>query len=355
MHSAVARDRPWHVARDKDLAGFDFAASEINEATVRTLHRGEFRDGAQNVVLIGGPGTGKTHVATPLGIQAIEHRPPGMRTNHHRFQRIPIDPVRIKAIGRLAPEVPVVERRALRSVVVPPDPFNAASMRMVVGVGIKIILARHPSEGAIAVTAVRDDNIVANLKTGPKREEGFDIGILAGCIGVLLVVPRFSDFLEIVEPLVRPVDITTPAQMDQLAIEAFVDPVFLAAALAKGNLVDRARAVEPLCRRIAIVEPRPLADDLEYASMGLEAEPSRSTGAVAIAFLFIRCRRPKSFDEVLVGKGLVKSDKLDPTFTGKPAVLGDQGVTVRASAACSPRLYITARDLPGGRSVVLPC
>ena len=57
----------------KDLSGFDFAASEINEATVRTLHRGEFMDGAQNVVLIGGPGTGKTHIATALGIQAIEH------------------------------------------------------------------------------------------------------------------------------------------------------------------------------------------------------------------------------------------------------------------------------------------
>ena len=36
----------------KDLSGFDFAASEINEATVRTLHRCEFMDGAQNVVLI---------------------------------------------------------------------------------------------------------------------------------------------------------------------------------------------------------------------------------------------------------------------------------------------------------------
>ena len=57
----------------KDLSGFDFATSEINEATVRTLHRCEFMDGAQNVVLIGGPGTGKTHVATALGIQAIEH------------------------------------------------------------------------------------------------------------------------------------------------------------------------------------------------------------------------------------------------------------------------------------------
>ena len=40
---------------------------------VRQLHRGEFIDDAHNVVLIGGPGTGKTHIATALGVQAIEH------------------------------------------------------------------------------------------------------------------------------------------------------------------------------------------------------------------------------------------------------------------------------------------
>ena len=57
----------------KDLTGFDFASSEVNEAMVRQLHRGDFIDGANNVVLIGGPGTGKTHIATALGIQAVEH------------------------------------------------------------------------------------------------------------------------------------------------------------------------------------------------------------------------------------------------------------------------------------------
>lgn len=57
----------------KDLAGFDFASSEVNEAMVRQLSGGEFTLSADNVVLIGGPGTGKTHIATALGVQAIEH------------------------------------------------------------------------------------------------------------------------------------------------------------------------------------------------------------------------------------------------------------------------------------------
>lgn len=57
----------------KDLAGFDFTSSEVNEAMVRELHLSEFLAAADNVVLIGGPGTGKTHVATALGVQAVQH------------------------------------------------------------------------------------------------------------------------------------------------------------------------------------------------------------------------------------------------------------------------------------------
>ena len=57
----------------RDLAGFDFAQSAVNEALVRQLFRCEFIEEAHNVVLVGGPGTGKTHLATALSVQAIEH------------------------------------------------------------------------------------------------------------------------------------------------------------------------------------------------------------------------------------------------------------------------------------------
>jgi DNA replication protein DnaC len=55
----------------RDLTGFDFTASHVDEALIRELHQGKFIEAAQNVVLIGGPGTGKTHLATTIGIEAL--------------------------------------------------------------------------------------------------------------------------------------------------------------------------------------------------------------------------------------------------------------------------------------------
>ena len=60
-------------AAHRDLAGFDFAQTKVDEALVRRLHGGDFIGAAHNVVMIGGPGTGKTHLATAIGIEAIRH------------------------------------------------------------------------------------------------------------------------------------------------------------------------------------------------------------------------------------------------------------------------------------------
>ena len=57
----------------RDLAGFDFTHSPVDAALVHQLHRGDFLQHAQNLVFVGGPGTGKTHLATAIGVQAIEH------------------------------------------------------------------------------------------------------------------------------------------------------------------------------------------------------------------------------------------------------------------------------------------
>ena len=55
----------------KTIEGFDFSAQpSINEALVRELLIGEFIDRRENVLLIGNSGTGKTHLATALGLGA---------------------------------------------------------------------------------------------------------------------------------------------------------------------------------------------------------------------------------------------------------------------------------------------
>ena len=55
----------------RDLAGFDFEVSPVDRKLVATLATTAFTDDAHNAVLVGGPGTGKTHLATAIGISGI--------------------------------------------------------------------------------------------------------------------------------------------------------------------------------------------------------------------------------------------------------------------------------------------
>ena len=58
----------------KSLSEFDFTASAVNEEIVRGLHDGDFLDQARNGVLVGGTGTGKTHLVTAIGVNAVNNR-----------------------------------------------------------------------------------------------------------------------------------------------------------------------------------------------------------------------------------------------------------------------------------------
>ena len=55
----------------RDLAGFDFSSSSVDQVLVKQLATLAFTDTAQNAVFIGGPGTGKTHIATAIAVSGI--------------------------------------------------------------------------------------------------------------------------------------------------------------------------------------------------------------------------------------------------------------------------------------------
>ena len=55
----------------RDLAGFDFESAKVDRALVEQLADLTFTEAAHNAVFIGGPGTGKTHLATAIGVAGI--------------------------------------------------------------------------------------------------------------------------------------------------------------------------------------------------------------------------------------------------------------------------------------------
>ncbi len=66
-HQMHAAKFPLH----RDMAGFDFEASPVDRKLVLQLAEARFTEAAHNVVLVGGPGTGKTHLATAIGVAGI--------------------------------------------------------------------------------------------------------------------------------------------------------------------------------------------------------------------------------------------------------------------------------------------
>jgi DNA replication protein DnaC len=57
---------------DKDLDSFEFGDSPLNETQVRSLYQGSFLPTRSNVLLVGGTGTGKTHLAVAIARHLIQ-------------------------------------------------------------------------------------------------------------------------------------------------------------------------------------------------------------------------------------------------------------------------------------------
>ena len=66
-HQMSAAKFPAH----RDMAGFDFESSRVDRGLVDKLGAMAFTQDAHNAVFIGGPGTGKTHLATAIGVSGI--------------------------------------------------------------------------------------------------------------------------------------------------------------------------------------------------------------------------------------------------------------------------------------------
>jgi DNA replication protein DnaC len=66
-HQMHAAKFPVH----RDLAGFDFAVSPVDAKLIHQLASCEFTEDAHNVVLVGGTGTGKSHLGTAIGVAGI--------------------------------------------------------------------------------------------------------------------------------------------------------------------------------------------------------------------------------------------------------------------------------------------
>ena len=57
----------------RDLTGFDWGETPLDGARIQELAKGHYLETAHNLILVGGTGTGKTHLAIALGVAAIHH------------------------------------------------------------------------------------------------------------------------------------------------------------------------------------------------------------------------------------------------------------------------------------------
>ena len=90
-----------HTARfpiHRNLEGFDFEESSVDAALIDRLATMTFIEAAENIVLVGGSGTGKSHLATALGVAGIQQH--GKRVRFYCVVELVNSLEREKAAGK---------------------------------------------------------------------------------------------------------------------------------------------------------------------------------------------------------------------------------------------------------------
>jgi DNA replication protein DnaC len=82
----------------RNLAGFLFEESSVDASLIDRLATMTFTDAAENVVLVGGSGTGKSHLATALGVAGIQSH--GKRVRFYSTVELVNSLEREKAAGK---------------------------------------------------------------------------------------------------------------------------------------------------------------------------------------------------------------------------------------------------------------
>lgn len=66
------RMRAARFQHHKDFASFDYTVTPVEKAQIQELASGDFTTKAKNLILVGGAGTGKSHIAIALGTSLIQ-------------------------------------------------------------------------------------------------------------------------------------------------------------------------------------------------------------------------------------------------------------------------------------------
>lgn len=122
----------------KTIDTFDFGLAEgIEQKQMLALARGEWIDERQNVVLLGPVGTGKTHLAISLGVEAAKQR------RHVAFHKA-ADLVRLLVEAKSNKELGRIERRINRARVLILDELGFVPFERVGGeLLFNVLSARH--------------------------------------------------------------------------------------------------------------------------------------------------------------------------------------------------------------------